>query len=147
MSLTPSPALVDALNAHALVLQYVPGGVWWGMADQSAAFPYTVVSLIDGQNDNLCMGEQVGMLNALYRVLTYAPMKTATVETLTDAATAAHNALMALPQGTVLDGWEVRRVRWRALEERAIPESGEDRLQAVGGRYEVSMGESLAAES
>lgn len=147
MSLSPSPALVDALNAHALVQQFVPGGVWWGMADQSAVAPYVVVTLVDAPNVDPCQGAIVGNLEPLYRVLAYAPLKTTTVEALQDAATAAHNVLVALPRGTVLDGWVVARVRFVRVEERPIAESGEDRLQAVGGQYQLSLVEGVESES
>ena len=39
MSLTPSNALVDAISADTDVQAAVPGGVWWGIADQSAVTP------------------------------------------------------------------------------------------------------------
>lgn len=143
MSLTPTPALVEALNAVTLVQQYVPGGVWWGMADQSATMPYVVVSLLDAENVMPCQGAQIGNLEPLYRVLAYAALKEVDVEVLTDAATAVHNALMAMPLGTVLDGWGVRRVRYVRLEERPIPEGGEYRMQSVGGQYQLSLVEGV----
>ncbi len=144
--MTPTPAICDALNASALVAQYVPGGVWWGMADQETASPYVIVTLVDAPNVGPCQGARVGNLEPLYRVLAYAPLKTTPVEALVDAATAVHNALMALPLGTVFDGWQLRRVRWQRLEERAIPESGEFRLQAVGGQYQLSLVEGVDDE-
>lgn len=139
MSLTPTPALIDALNAVSDVQTHVPGRVWWGMADQSAVFPHVVVTLVDAENVDPCQGAQVGRLEAVYRVLAYAPMKSVAVDVLLDAATAVHNALLAMPRDTELDAWVVRRVRWLGLEERPIVESGEDRLQVVGGRYQLSL--------
>lgn len=138
MSLTPSPALVDALNADAGVQAAVPGGVWWGMADQEAAKPFAVLALLDGANDNVCQGAQVGVLDLTYAVLTYAPLKAVTAEALQAAAAAVHEALLSLTPGTVFDGWELRRGRWARVLERPIPTEGEDRWQAVGGHYLLS---------
>jgi hypothetical protein len=138
VSLTPSQAVVDALNADPGVQAAVAGGVWWGMADQSAAHPFTVVALMDGAHDNVCQGAQIGMLDLTYVVLTYAPLKSVTSVVLQDAATAVHNAILALTVGQDFDGWALRRRRWARVLERPIPTEGEDRWQAVGGQYVLS---------
>ena len=138
MSLTPSSGLVEALKADLAVQGAVPGSVWWGMADQSAAKPFAVLALFDGANQNVCQGAQVGTLDLTYVLLAYAPMKTVTAEALQDAATAANNAVLALAIGQVFDGWELRRRTWQRVLERPIPTDGEDRWQAVGGQYLLS---------
>lgn len=138
MSLTPSQGLVDALNADAGVQAAVPGEVWWGIADQSARTPFAVMALLDGANENVCQGAQVGTLDLPYVVLAYAPLKAVAAEALQDAATAVHNALLALAIGQVFDGWELRRRRWQRVIERPILVDGEDRWQAVGGQYLLS---------
>ena len=138
MSLTPSQPLVDALNGDAGVQAAVPGGVWWGIADQSAITPFAVVSLLDGSQENVCQGSPEGTLDLLYVVLAYAPMKTVTAAALQDAATAVHNAIVALQIGQVFDEWTLRRRRWQRVMERPIPTEGEDRWQAVGGQYLLS---------
>lgn len=138
MSLTPSQPLVDALNADTAVQATVPGGLWWGIADQSASTPFAVLSLLDGPQGNACQGATVGTLDLTYVVLAYAPMKTVTAAALQDAATAVHNAILGLDIGTVFDEWELRRRRWQRVIERPIPTEGEDRWQAVGGQYLLS---------
>ena len=138
MSLTPSHGLVDALNADSAVQGAVPGAVWWGIADQSAAHPFAVLVLVDGVNENVCQGGQVGTLDLTYALLAYAPMKTVTADALQDAATAAHNAVLALALETEFDGWVLRRRTWQRVIERPIPTDGEDRWQAVGGQYVLS---------
>jgi hypothetical protein len=138
VSLTPSNALVDALNADATVQSAVPGGVWWGLADQSAPPPFVVLALLDGANENVCQGAQVGTLELTYIVLAYAPLKAVTAEALQDGATAVHNAILALTLGDVFDGWQLRRCKWQRVIERPIPTEGEDRWQAVGCQYLLS---------
>jgi len=138
VSLTPSQALVDALNADPAVQAAVAGSVWWGMADQSAPPPFTVMALADGANENVCQGASVGTVDLTYLLLTYAPLKSVAAVVLQDAATAVHNAAMALALGQVFDGWELRRRRWQRVLERPIPTDGEDRWQAVGGQYLLS---------
>jgi hypothetical protein len=123
VSLTPSLGLVDALNADASVQEVVTGSVWWGIADQSAPPPFAVLVLVDGANENVCQGGQVGTVNAA---------------ALQDAATAVHNALLALPLDDDFDGWLLRRRTWQRVIERPIPTDGEDRWQAVGGQYLLS---------
>jgi hypothetical protein len=138
VSLTPSNGLVDALKADATVQTAVPGSLWWGIADQSAAHPFAVLSLIDGANVNVCQGAQVGTLDLTYVMLAYAPLKSVAAEALQDAATAVHNAILALTRGAAFDGWALRRVLWQRVIERPIPTEGEDRWQAVGGQYLLS---------
>ncbi len=138
MSLTPSLALVDALNADAGVPPAVPGGVWWGVADQSAAPPFAVLALLDGANAHVCQGGQVGTLDLTYVALAYAPLQTVSAAALQDAATAVHDALLALALGHVFDGWTLRRRTWQRVIERPLPTDGEDRWQAVGGQYLLS---------
>ena len=138
MSLTPSHGVVDALNADALVQAAVPGTVWWGIADQSAVPPFAVLVLVDGVNENVCQGGQVGTLDLTYAMLAYAPLKAVTADALQDAATAVHNALLALVLGDEFDGWTLRRRTWQRVIERPIPTDGEDRWQAVGGQYLLS---------
>lgn len=138
MSLTPSQGLVDAINADVTVQTALPGSVWWGIADQSAAHPFAVLSLLDGANENVCQGAQVGTLDLIYVVLAYAPLKAVTAEALQDGATAVHNAVMALAYGSVFDGWALARRRWQRVIERPIPTEGEDRWQAVGCQYLLS---------
>lgn len=138
MSLTPSLGLVDALNADAVVQSAVAGAVWWGIADQSAAPPFAVLVLVDGANENVCQGGQVGMVNLTYAMLAYAPLKAVTADALQDAATAVHNAILALALDDEFDGWTLRRRTWQRVIERPIPTDGEDRWQAVGGQYLLS---------
>jgi hypothetical protein len=138
MSLTPSPVVVDALNADALVVSAVPGGVWWGIADQSALHPFAVLVLVDGVNENVCQGSQVGTLDLTYAMLAYAPLKAVTADQLQDAATAVHNAILGLGLDAEFDGWVLRRRTWQRVIERPIPTDGEDRWQAVGGQYLLS---------
>jgi hypothetical protein len=138
VSLTPSNGLVDALKADATVQTAAPGSLWWGIADQSAAHPFAVLSLIDGANVNVCQGAQVGTLDLTYVMLAYAPLKSVAAEALQDTATAVHNAILALPRGADFDGWTLRRVLWQRVIERPIPTEGEDRWQAVGGQYLLS---------
>lgn len=138
MSLTPSSALVDTLNADAVVQSAVPGGVWWGIADQSAAPPFVVLALLEGLNEHVCQGGQVGTLDLTYVALAYAPLKTVTAVALQDAATAVHNAILALVLGQTFDDWVLRRRTWARVIERPIPTDGEDRWQAVGGQYRLS---------
>lgn len=138
MSLTPSQALVDALNADGTVQAEVAGGVWWGLADQAAAPPFAVLALVDGANQNVCQGAQVGTLDLTYLLVTYAPLKAVTPAALQDAATAVHNAVLALGLGEEFDGWALRRRTWQRVIERPIPTDGEDRWQAVGGQYLLS---------
>ena len=138
MSLTPSNALVDALNADSGVVASVPGGVWWGIADQNAPQPFAVLGLLNGEHRNVCQGAQVGIPDLTYLLLAYAPLKSVTAEALQDAATAVHNAVMTLALGQVFDGWALRRKKWERVIERAIPTDGEDRWQAVGGQYLLS---------
>jgi len=138
VSLTPSHGVVDALNADALVQAAVPGTVWWGIADQSAVPPFAVLVLVDGVNENVCQGGQVGTLDLTYAMLAYAPLKAVTADALQDAATAVHNAILALVLGDEFDGWTLRRRTWQRVIERPIPTDGEDRWQAVGGQYLLS---------
>lgn len=138
MSLTPSNALVDALNADATVQSAVPGGVWWGLADQSAPPPFVVLALLDGANENVCQGAQLGTLELIYVALAYAPLKAITAEALQDAATAVHNAISALVLGATFGDWVLRRRKYQRVVERPIPTEGEDRWQAVGGQYLLS---------
>jgi len=138
VSLTPSQGLVDALNEDTTVQSAVPGGVWWGIADQEAEHPFAVLALSDGANENVCQGAQVGTLDLTYVLVAYAPLKSVTAGALQDAATAVHNAVLALAMGQEFDGWALRRRRWQRVIERPIPTEGEDRWQAVGGQYLLS---------
>jgi hypothetical protein len=138
VSLTPSQGLVDAVNADGTVQTAVLGSVWWCIADQSAAPPFAVLALQDGANENVCQGASVGTLDLTYVLLSYAPLKSVTATALQDAATAAHNAVMALALGAEFDGWVLRRRKWQRVIERPIPTEGEDRWQAVGCQYLLS---------
>jgi hypothetical protein len=134
VALTPSLALVAHLNAVPAVASALPGRVWLGEADQQAVPPFAVVAMVDTPVEAGCQGSP-GILRFQYLVFTYAP--TVAVAQLTPAAVAVHEAVLAVPRDTTLDGWRIQRVRWRRAIERPLPEDGVDPWLYQGGLYEI----------
>ena len=117
----------------------MPGGVWWGIADQSALHPFAVLALVDGVNENVCQGGQVGTLDLTYAMLAYAPLKTVTGDGAAGCGDGgAQRPARAGAGSRSSTAGTLRRRTWQRVIERPIPTEGEDRWQAVGGQYLLS---------
>lgn len=123
-------ALVSRLSSDAVLTTAAPGGVWWELAPQDAAVPYIVITLAEDIDEQVFRG-------TAYQVAQYA-IEAMDDNPSSDGVTTAYDRIHVLMQDPALmiTGYTllkcIRRRRYRS-----VIEDGDQRVQQLGGIYEL----------
>jgi hypothetical protein len=123
-------AIVGRLSADGALTAAAPGGVWWELAPQDAATPYVVITLAEDF-------DEPQFRSTAYEVAQYA------IEAMDDGpsfagVSTAYDRIHALMQDPALaiTGYTLMKC-FRRRRYRSVIEDGDQRIQQVGGVYEL----------